>query len=525
MPFVADYDSSEEEDDAGSHGSSGGAPGGSVGGAPVGGGSARQAQGTHQQEKAFVPWSRFVDANKSESDRAAGQLNSNVQGQMSRAKKAQEDASHAFGEGIESNYTHWGDEKQPSGGFGQPAAPQQPQGRLGKPEEAEYGFQPQAAHPEPAATAFNPDTKTVPGAEETPMFNAKPQPRTRTGLRDGAIDAPQGSESLEAMLGPEAWDRLMGATQNAEASAGALGTETGVQALLQRQGASPSSAFDAALINGAGGEQFGATAKQGKGLADNLSANNTGAQDAWHKLMGDVAEAKRERSATAEADAFNATQRPQGDAATPTAPGEAPPKWHPGDYENLKEFMDEGSPGQYAHEAGMYMSPADWATRLAGELGYNGENTSQLFVKGVSSGAADGNKDLTWNISNLRQATRLVQEEYGQKAVEEWFNHMTPEMWQAYMNLGNAGAQAREMRAWLESAHYQKGGIRTDNLGNMQLQAVSEYGQKAWDYVTSHMDAKMLAAFTNMDPKTMREQLALWLKANGFKQTYNPGSK
>jgi hypothetical protein len=134
-----------------------------------------------------------------------------------------------------------------------------------------------------------------------------------------------------------------------------------------------------------------------------------------------------------------------------------PGQWRPNGYDSYHQFMDKGGLGQ-VHEAAMYASPADWATRGLGELGYDGENASQLYVKmfggGVSGNQQGGTGD--WGTGNLRSAARLVQDQYGDKAVQAWFDGLTPEAWQEMMNTGNAGGQARKIRKWLSEHGYSR---------------------------------------------------------------------
>lgn len=136
-------------------------------------------------------------------------------------------------------------------------------------------------------------------------------------------------------------------------------------------------------------------------------------------------------------------------------------QWRPEGYTDWKSFIDptiksEKEVGQFAHEAAMYASPADWATRGLGELGYDGENVSQLFSKmfGANGNQAGGTGH--WNIGNLRSASRLVQDQYGPQAMEAWFNSLDEKSWSDLMNKGNAGAQARLIRAWLNDNGYQR---------------------------------------------------------------------
>jgi hypothetical protein len=193
-------------------------------------------------------------------------------------------------------------------------------------------------------------------------------------------------------------------------------------------------AFDSFLMNGGpGGAQLDTFGQKYKDLQNALGLDEQNAYDSAQKAI-----------------ATSATSGQPAAAKTPDTSS----SWHPGDYQTLQQFMDQGSASQYAHEVAMDASPVDWLTRGLGELGYNGENASQLFA---GKFGANGNSDLSWNIGNLRSAARLVQAQYGDDALSSWFKSLTPDTWKQYMDLGNAGAQARVMRAWLESnGHHKK---------------------------------------------------------------------
>lgn len=200
----------------------------------------------------------------------------------------------------------------------------------------------------------------------------------------------------------------------------------------------------------------------GSGLDSFLTGQTSAAElsglgDAWGGLQStlDIADQGAMKQADAATDASNAAAKQWSEAgpADPKA-GEAG-QWRPKGYGSYHEFMDKGGMGQ-AHEAAMYASPADWATRAAGELGYDGENVSQIFSKmfGANGNQQGGTGD--WSTGNLRSAARLVQDQYGDKPVQAWFDSLTPEAWQEMMNTGNAGGQARKMRKWLSENGYNK---------------------------------------------------------------------
>jgi hypothetical protein len=289
MPAIADY--SEEDEDAGGAGggalSAGGMPGGGASsGAP---GGARQAQPSKQQEQAFVPWSRFVDANADVSKREAGKLNSAVRGQVDAAKKAGDTAMDAFNNQVASNYDRAKTPFQKGFADGK-EQPQTNDASGGFMAGKSIGLQQNvlARGQNVAAPKGNPN-KPPP---ERPLLSYVAE-NTLAGPKASAVEnGPTGSKDLEAMMGAEAWDSLVGDTTKAAADANALGSEAGVEGLLQKQGNSPNSAFDAALTNGAAGSSFGETAKAGEGLSDALGNRLDGSQRAWQTLVGDIDSAR-----------------------------------------------------------------------------------------------------------------------------------------------------------------------------------------------------------------------------------------
>jgi hypothetical protein len=106
-------------------------------------------------------------------------------------------------------------------------------------------------------------------------------------VRSGA----KGPKDLESSMMPEAWSSLVSGSVGAEQAANALKTPGGVEALLQKQASAPTnSAFDAALIGGAGQKSFNDTANTyggGKTIGQ-LGSAEQASQDAWAKLTGDV---------------------------------------------------------------------------------------------------------------------------------------------------------------------------------------------------------------------------------------------
>lgn len=136
--------------------------------------------------------------------------------------------------------------------------------------------------------------------------------------------AVRGAPDLETAAGADTWASLLGNATKAEGEANALGSETGVQALLQQQQAGPeNSAFDAALINGSGGPGFQKLAQQygGQQLEQQIAGANQNAQNQWASLQGDLA--ARHASDAAEQAAGPAASGDLGATASPldsTAP-------------------------------------------------------------------------------------------------------------------------------------------------------------------------------------------------------------
>lgn len=443
MPAIDDW--SEDEDQPARPG------GGSFGG---GGGNATQAQSTPQREAAFVPWSKFVGANEEVSQREAGKLDSQVRGGIDAANKGREDASSAFGEAVESQYEHGG----PTQATGSVRA-QAPDVAFGSPTSAAsaFGTRKAATAPKPVSTAPISRQQMAMGGSQTvaeaprPQVMAPARHETRTGLTQGAVAGPK---NLEQMMGADPWAKLMGQTGKAQAESAALGSQTGVQALLQQNGPSPDSAFDAALIGGAGRKQFGETAKAGEGLDDSLTAANTGAQDAWHRLMGDIEGRDRDAKATAEADAFNAQsgkdqQSRDADAAA-----------------NRKEL--ETARTNFANGIAAYSV----ASRSpGGEQGaVNGLGTSKQFIDALKSGAQYGDGVKWENTPGVQEQMDAASKALGLSpdALAKYFERMSSAEWLDFWLLG-------VVPPWMEGAttfgYGKPGGWKSPYLEN-----VANYG-------------------------------------------------
>ena len=463
MPSIPDF--SEDEENDGPY--SGGGGGASGGGAAVSGAASKQ------NEPEFVPWSRFVEANKDVSTREANDLNTAVSTRVADANKQRTDASSAFQSGIDSNY----DVSAPTAGGPrrQPKAASQAFG-TGTSASA-FG-----AQPESTGVAAPPSFQQKAPAGMSAMQSGAPQtgPQSmqlgdKRQLKDSVVaNGPQGPKSIAEQMGAEGWGRLVGDTSATEAAAKSLGSESGVEALLQQGGNTPNSAFDAALVNGQGRTAFGDTSKSGAGLSGQLTGALENSQNAWDGLAFEAGDARAQKAkrdfeaqATAEADAFNS--RPQNAPGAAQAEAKAP-GWTPEGYGDLAGFLHPGNDGvggvyESAHTGSQMLSPADWITRGLGEAGVDVPMASEAF-----SGALAG--DLApeghWDTANIRTGFQQVQNEYGPEAAQWLWDHLTPEMWESWSALGNPGSIAREMRKLMEQGGFTK---RASDHDPSQIQA------------------------------------------------------
>lgn len=305
-------------------------------------------------------------------------------------------------------------------------------------------------------------------------------------VRAGAASKYSGPNALSAM---EQYSKLAQDTAAAqdEATALASGNE-GLQAEGMNQ-------TDAALLGAAGRSGFEQLGRRYGGLKDQLDAANkasigeadrsraqSDAAIAQYKALIDQADARKAGAGGA----------PGSPTDTPTASG------NPTGYGSYDDFMNNPGWSESLHEGGMALSPADWATRGLGELGYTGQNASELFGKTVAGGAAPQDD---WAKANVHTAMQQVMHEYGQEAAKYLFEHMTQEQWDSYLAGGNAGNVARMMRAWLESAGYQKtqqhgtpGETGTDKGGSTVKQA-GYTGGEADQGTTAEQETARLNAY------------------------------
>lgn len=406
MPTIDDYDQNEEKQGgAGDFVASAPTPSAR---APGSGGSTPPPTGASpQHEETFVPWSRFTSANQEVSDREAGKLQKSVQNDVNAAGSARDSLAAAQKQGIESNY-----------GNGTPAPSAQtvaehPIGGATKPMEA----------PTPAPT---------------------PAP-SGGGLTNEALNSPQGAKDLETQAGADAWAKLLGQTKKAGDEANALGTTTGVQGLIQDRSSQPlaqNGAFDAALEQQAGGEGFQQLNKQyGNGqLLNQLAQADAAAQERWQKLLGDQkAQQGAQRGAPVE------PPGPQGQAA----PSDQPT--------SIDEVLFSGDNAQAGsqfwsdfHQAGLSLSPADWASIAAGEAGADAPMATEAYVSAATSPLAAVMRG-AWPAAKVKWAFNMVDDQFGQDAMQALAKALRddPKMKSQYLHMNNPGFMARNMRAWL----------------------------------------------------------------------------
>jgi hypothetical protein len=377
MPSLNDYDKDEgDQPDIGM---------GSVGSSPASGGSAnapRQAQSSPQQEQAYVPWSRFTSANQGVSDREAGNLNSQVSGDIGRAKDELQTGVDANNNALESNYNHFGPAQPTRAEMAQNGKqnPTQTVNAKGAFGPMSSGNPVEQAGPRALPMGRAPtDAKGRPTGPASPLLTAAPS-GSRTGLTDQAAAGNlAGSKDLETAFGPTAWAKLGADTGRATDEANALGSQKGVQGLLQQGASAPmvqGGAFDAALINGAGQKQFGETAQTGKPLYQNAANALQGSQQAWSSLSGQSAAAQKQSADAKSAADAAAIKGGSGGA------GAAAPSYGAGDpvgsmNHNLDPLRTANDSGRKSVLMGLGLDPTSdpnkwgqqWVDALTGKAG------------------------------------------------------------------------------------------------------------------------------------------------------------
>lgn len=473
MPSIDDY--SEEEDDKG-----GGAGGGMSGGSGGGGGTSGALLPGAQREKQFVGWDRIAGANKDVAAREANKLQSGVAAQGKAATDAIGAAGDAQREEINKNYSGYS-APNTSGekGFAQSsfaALGGQP-GSFNQQTPADSGLERTSNTPTPRANAQDGGIVDN-GRLQTDLSTLDPahgQASTTT-----ANSALTGAKDLESSMGADAWGKLTGQVGAAADAANALGGGTSsVQALLHKNNGAGTEQ-DAALLGGAG-TGFGDVAKQygGDALNNTLRWANEGAQNRWNTLAGDVGNASAgvDQSILDANKNIDKNAKPDATPATPAAPQDTGSGWHPEGTTDLNSFLTGGTARDDISAIGMGLSPLDQIWQNIPGMGNT--SISQLGANYFVGGGAGHPENIT------RQALGAVAASYGQDAAEYLWNHMTPEMWKAYLS-ENLVDQRSNMEAWLESAGFKRKSpeartATTNGDGSRQVSGTAPGGSKTPD--------------------------------------------
>jgi hypothetical protein len=272
-------------------------------------------------------------------------------------------------------------------------------------------------------------------------------------------------KDLEAQLGKEGWEKLLADTMKAGETANALGSESGVEALLDKQG--PATAFDAALISGSGGQQFRDLSEQygGGQLLKELAGANRDAQGNWQRLMGDVDAASAARDAE-----IGAAQRPWLDdgGAVDVGPATDAPKptgygYQPGGFQSYEEFRDALMVGGGIHGVGEGISPADALLNKLGEAGlYQGQTVAGTFRNQFAGGDSMDGIAGSLDNQNRFKAFENVEKMYGKAAAQYLWNWMTEGIWNG-MAGQNSGAMYKTFADLIELAIEQGALVRDKN--------------------------------------------------------------
>lgn len=411
MPLVDDYSPDEEEDRPQP---SGGGIRGGIGGAP----STGAPQATTQKESEFVPWSRFVSANEEVATREAGKLGAQVQGDVDKALKGRDEAVGAQESAIQSNY-----KTKPVPQFGSIAGASAGSS-FGESKRQNALTQPQAAGMMGANTVAEQPAPSGFSAVAMPEKVVDPD-KLNTTVADGGWKTEgaglAGGKDLESQLGKDKWGSLVGDTMKAASEANALGSEGGIQALLGKQ-QGPATAFDAALIGGAGGEQFRDLNKQyGQGqLSEGLVNANKGAQDRWASLMGDI-----EAASAARDEEIGAAQSKPG--AKSQAERDADAAANRGELEAARKNFSKGMQA-YGLQG---IAPGH-------EGAVNGLGTQKQFLDALKSGAQYGDGVAWDNLPGVKEQMATASQALGVSpdVLAGYFEKMTPAEWMDFWLLG-----------------------------------------------------------------------------------------
>jgi hypothetical protein len=503
-------------------------------------GAAKQTQASTGQQQEYVPWESFVSANKDVSGREANKLQGQVQGDVSKAQGDLSSAASGFNQGIDSNYggsksadaatqtasrqpfsardvaqqaqsvataqpeTAPAQSKTPWASFtGQPAKPPAPPPG---PPPPPPGPPPPPPPPPPGPPTPNTPTPTPgvagPPPPQIPTAPAVPtkalagklsaSPTLAGGVQDvgrsrrlaaaAAAGTPAGAHDLESSAGSDAWNKLLADTNTASQEANALGSEHGVQGLLQRnnpnaiEGDPNNSAFDAALLEGQGqrgfndlASKYGGTQLQ-KGVVDAEKAS----QARWAQLQGDVARRN----------AFdNANKAQPGQAGDQAAAAGAQPQTQDPATMSIDDLLAAGGDSAWStlHQAGLSLSPADQADiELADSTNTDLPLATEAFSQAVG-GAIAGPTGIenSWGPARVRMAYDKVMHEFDSDAMTAFRKAMqsSPAMLKQYLSMKNPGFMAHQMRQWLLTMGYKQRGAQHTNQPQ-----VSTYGNTGTSY-------------------------------------------
>lgn len=545
-------------------------------------GAPKQAKASVGQQQQYTPWSSFVSANRDVSQREAGKLQSGVEGDISKAQSELGSAQQGFNQGIDSNYS-----KPPKSG-GQDAsqsATAAPVADLGA--STSSAASPQNLQPSRALADFgqtldptgegatasptsNPWASFLPGkAPPTPTPPPEPpapppgpppgsqppgpppapptgkgrrslelSPQLMSGVEDtiraeqlqeaAAGGNPLGAHDLEGAAGAEAWQQLLGDTVKATDEANALGSEGGVQALLQRDQTTPigDSAFDAALLEGQGQRGFQDVARQygGDKLKQDVVDAENASQQRWAQLQGDIA---RYQALHAPHDA----EAQAGGDAAPADDTATTPEEYQGSINDV--LFGDGATAFWSdlHKAGLTLSPADQGSIAAADaLNQDLPMPTEAFVS-AATGAIAKETSSSWPAAKVKMAYDRLASEYDPPALHALLGALknNPAMLNQYLHMTNPGFMMHQMRQWLASAGFQKraggphgnqhetrgtgatgetytdaGGQQrttTDEQETQRLQAYREgWGQDWDDQFNSGVDAPSRGGSTNTAP-------------------------
>lgn len=512
MPYGNDYSAGDEEDEDALGDDSGGGAVSPTGAAP------KQGTPSNQPSEESVPWSSFVSANSGVSDREASKLQGQVQGGIDQANKDLSNASSGYNSNIDSNYTYAPDNNPTSATgtatsitpkiassagpqytpppkvTGTPQVPQDPSSVSKVVPLSPSQNQPQQI---PVATQPTPvpaNSKTIPlspsqnqpaesswasflGNNKPVVASAQPlaprianlalpvtQPttiapvnRTPTSVTPAGValgaNAPK---DLQAFLGDSKWSDLGKEFTTAQDKANALGSQTGIQGLLQSQASEPgNSAFDAALLNNAGQKGFQNVFNQygGTKLTDALSGADTASEVKWQQLQDyiNTQENVNKPMSTDQPNAAPTDAVKPTDTTTPTNPLEQGSGWSPPMASDYDHFMDNSnSVGATAHFMAMLASPADWGTFELGYLsGQNIPNVSQVYTAAEKAGG-DGSDAVH---GNLMLALYYLKNDLGWSpdALRLWYKNLTPTTWNQFSSYQNGGMMARNIEMWMNA--------------------------------------------------------------------------